>query len=272
VALPWDRYGWSIGWDRETFARMTVGDLERHLSASQVGNNARHLSEQFRALFGNANYTFADDDFGSLTIRRLANADGTTYPPVPGSATEADDNHYLVSEYAPTAMSATNNPFAALKAKIAGRFGAMVNVVAVINPAQRAEVMIDLPSFVDASVAGISAGANTAIASALGGINVPGTFIGVDGDSGVYVYVNDEGRVPANYILAVGVGLPAPLMRRVPREATLQGFKLEADNEHDPLYQRIYRDRFGYAVVNRLSAAVMFLDAGETYVVPTAYA
>ena len=41
---------------------------------------------------------------------------------------------------------------------------------------------------------------------------------------------------------------------------------------HDPLYQRIWRDRFGYAVANRLSAVITYFDAGSTYVTPAIYA
>ena len=51
----------------------------------------------------------------------------------------------------------------------------------------------------------------------------------------------------------------------------LAGAKLEADEAHYPLFKRTYVDRFGYAVANRLSAAVMFVDAGS-WTNPAGYA
>lgn len=272
VAFPWERIGWAMGWNYETQARMTLADLERNVASKQAGNAKRHLREMFRAIFPSANYTYKDEDKGDLTVRRLANGDGTTYPPTTASDAEADDNHYLVSGYAPNAMSATNNPFVTLRDELVEHYGAVSAVVAIINNAQRAEVMTDLPNFVDGPTAGITPGATAATADPLDGANVPGRFLGIEGDSGVYVYVNEEGRVPANYVFGGLVGAPAPLMERIPREAALQGFKLEAEEEHYPMFKREYRDRFGYAVAERLSAAVMFLDAGGSYVVPAAYA
>lgn len=272
VAFPLKRIGWATGWNFETFAYMTVADLERLTAARQGGNARRHVREAFRALFNNVNYTFTDDRHGNLTIRRLANQDGTIYPPAYGADAEAEDNHYLVSEYAPDAMSATNNPFATLAAEIKEHFDTTTAVVAIINPAQRAEVLTALTNFVDAPTAGIRQGDDTAVAEALEGINVPGTFLGTDGDSGVFVYVDDRQRVPANYIAAFGVGVAPPLKRRVPEAESLRGFKLEADEDHDPMFKRTYRDRWGYAAANRLGAAIMFLDAGSSYTIPAAYA
>lgn len=271
VGFPWRRYGWAVGWNYETFARMTLANLERNLADKQGGNAKRHIREQFKALFNNVNDTsYVDEDWGATTIRRLANTDGTTYPTPYNSDTAGDDNHYLTSGYAANALSATNNPFATLKADIIEHFGSATRVVAIINTAQRAEVMTDMPNFIDAVVSGVTPGADTAIANDLG-VSIPGTFLGVEADSGVWVYVNDEGRVPANYIVAGAVGAPAPLWRRVPRTPVLQGFKLEAEEETYPMFKRTYVDRFGYGVANRLSAAVMFLDAGSTYVIPTQY-
>lgn len=271
TAYPIRRFGWAVGWNYETFAHMTVADLERVTASRQGGNAKRHLREQFRAIFNNANYTYTDPVHGALTIRRLANADGALYPPTFASDTEADDNHYVASGYANTAISATNNPFATLKAEIVEHFSEATGVVAIINSAQQAEIQADLPSFVDAPVDGVTQGNDTAVATAADGINVPGTFIGTDAASGVRVYVSDSGRVPASYIYAQAVGVPRPLRRRVHVPETLRGFKLEADEQHYPLFKRTYIDRFGYAVANRLSAAIMFVDAGA-WANPAAYA
>ena len=201
----------------------------------------------------------------------MANSDGATYPPTFSSDAEAQDNHYLASGYANTAISATNNPFVTLKAEIVEHFTEATGVVALINSAQLAEITTDLPSFVDAAPEGVIQGQDTAVATAAAGINVPGTFVGTDTASGVRVYVNDSGRIPASYIYAQAIGVPKPLRRRVHVPANLRGFKLEAEEEHYPLFKRTFVDRFGYGVANRLSAAIMFVDAGA-WANPATYA
>lgn len=274
VGYPWYRIGWAFGGNSETLAAMTVADTQRSINTIVGGNAKRHMREINRAFWSNANYTYTEEqnlygDSGTITVRRLANSDGSLFAPVNNSDTEADDNHYLVSNYLASAISATNNPFVTLAAEIREHFDSTQAVVAFINSAQRNQVLTGLPNFVDADVEGISRGVTADRAQELG-VTVPGDFLGIDGDSGVYVYVWD--RTPATYISGFAVGQPAPLKRRVPALATLQGFRLEAEEEHDPMWKRTYRDRFGYGVANRLGAAVIQLKASGTYDVPAIYA
>lgn len=275
VAFPWKRIGWAFGGNSETLAAMTVADTQRSVDSITAGNARRHMREINKAFWGNANYTFTEEenyegDTGTLTIRRLANQDGTLYAPTTDSDTEAEDNHYLVSGYAATGISDTNNPFVTLADEIREHFSADTRIVAFINPAQRAQVQTGITGFVDADIEGIVQGATADRAQQLAGVTVPGEFLGVDGASGVYVYVWH--RTPANYINAHPVDQPAVLRQRIPRLAALQGFRLEAEEDHDPMWKRTYRERFGYAVLNRLNAAVMQLKATGTYDVPTIYA
>jgi hypothetical protein len=269
VAYPWYRFGWALGWNLEDQARMTVADLDRNVSAQATGNLRRHTREILRALFGNANYTFADRT-ANVMVRRLANNDGTLYEPLAGTDTEAQDNHYLVFGYVSGDISPTNNPLATLKTEITEHFASTGTVVAFINDAQRADIQTGLTNFVDVPVSGIRPAPADAQVETLQGYNVPGEFIGVDGASGVYVYVWN--RVPANYIVGGILTEEAPLKRRIPPEPSLQGFKLEADESHDPLFKRTYRDRFGYGAANRLSFAIGQLKASGTYDVPSEYA
>lgn len=275
VAYPWNRFGWAFGGNSETAAAMTVADTQRNVNSITGGNAKRHVREINRSFYNNANYQFTDEktfdgDSGTLTIRRLANGDGTLYSPTINSDDESDDNHYLVSGYVAGDISAANNPFTTLANEIREHFDSVETVVAFINSAQRNDVLTGLPNFVDADVEGITRGATDSRAAALGGTNVPGDFLGIDGDSGAYVYVWD--RTPAGYTSGFAVGQPAPLKQRIPRIVSLQGFRLEAEEEHNPMWKRTYRDRFGYAVANRIGAAVMQLKAIGTYDVPAIYA
>jgi hypothetical protein len=270
VAYPIRRYAAAIGWDYETFQYLTAADLERQVDSVAISNAKTHRKQIMRAIFGNANYNWTDvqGQHGVLTIRRLANSDGSTYPATATSDTEADDNHYLVSSYATASISDTNNPLVTLRDEIREHFGGTGRIVAVINSAEQAKIQA-LTQFTDAPTAGVTPGSDTAVADA-GIPGVPGRFIGIDGASGVYVYVWD--RIPATYIFARDMDQPAPLKRRVHSAPALQGFKLEAEDVNHPLYKRSWWDRFGYAAGNRLNGAVMFLDAGSSYTVPSVYA
>jgi len=261
VGYPIKRIGWALGWNRETFAHMTVADLDREVSAKLAGNARRHTKEVLKAIFNNVNGTYVDELAGDITVRRLANSDGTLY-----GANETQDNHYLVSQYANNAISGTNNPFASLYDEIAEHFDTDVRVVAFINSAQRSEVLNDLTTFVDAPIEGIVP-ANSVATAIDPGLNVPGEFLGIDQASGVYVYVWD--RIPASYVYAQAVDLPGPIKRRVPAPTMLQGFTQIEEERHFPFYKRQWVELFGYGVGNRLSAAVMFLDAGSSYTVPS---
>ncbi|HVL24875.1 MAG TPA: hypothetical protein VM450_12375 [Thermomicrobiales bacterium] len=265
VAFPLKRIGWALGWNDETFARMTVADLDREVASKTGGNAKRHMREIFRALMLKDNFTFVDELRGSLTIRRLANSDGTLYPPLTSATDEAQDNHYLVSGYAAGSMSATNNPFVTLANEVREHFGTTTRVVAFINTAQRTQVLTLLPNFTDVRVEGVTPafGESEAINP---GLAVPGDFLGVDDDSGVYVYVYD--RVPADYIVGGAIDQARPLRRRVPAEASLRGFTVRAEETHFPFYKRTWIERFGYGVANRVSWAAMQLTTNGTYTDP----
>lgn len=271
VAFPWKRIKWALGWNYEIFARMTVGDLDRHTNSKVAGNAKRHMREIFRALFARDNYTHVDEDgHGSLTIRRLANNDGTLYPPTVTGDVEITDDHYVVAGYAASAMSATNNPLELAANEVREHFATTQAVAVLVNSAQRKQILTLLPNFVDAPTVGVTQGSNTATAEALADANVPGDFLGIDGDSGVWVYVYD--RVPADYMYGAAVGVPAPLYRRVPEVTDLRGFVVEAEERHNPFFKRSWVDRFGYAVGNRLNGVVIQLTAPGAYVTPAIYA
>lgn len=263
AGYPMKRIGWALGYNDETAANLTVADLDRQTTAKIAGNALRHRREIMRALVGNANYTFTDqiENSGTVTVVRLANTDGTDYD---GAGT--DDNHYLASGYVAGDISAVNNPLATLKTEIAEHQDSSVRVVAFVNSANRGDLIDGLAaSFVEAGVEGVTAAAADAQANAVGA-NVPGTFVGIDGASGVWVY--EWNLVPSGYIYAQTVDGPGPLVRRIPSIASLQGFSVRAEEEHFPFFKRTWIERFGYGVRNRLNGAVMQLTTGS-YTVPT---
>ena len=272
VAFPWERRGWAHGWDREAYAYLTVGDIAKVLTAQTRGNSKWRLRTLFRALYDNTQYLFPDQETNvTLTINPLANGDAQLYSPsVIGGLTEtmATANHYVVANYVSGSMSGTNNPLVIIRDKMQAQFPGS-KVVAFINSAQLTDIRTKLPNFFDAQYLDVTPSATEQRPIEINGINVPGTYVGVDGDTNVHVYTYDS-VTPANYILGQAVG-QAPLKRRVPMVAELQGFKLEAEEEFYPLYRREFRDRQGYAPGNRLAAVVVQLKASGSYDTPVMY-
>jgi hypothetical protein len=256
-----------VAWDDITGAYLTLNKLQAALQSVMIRHANWVRFHILKHLFNNTNATFVDEVRGSLTIRRLANSDSTTYPPVIGSDSEADDNHYLESGYLASAISDTNNPFVTIRDELEEHTG-MGDIVAFINNAQRAKVEA-LTDFVEPARVGVREGDATAIAT--DAPNAPGRFLGRVSEIAVFEWRH----IPANYILAIDLMQPAPLKMRIDEPTGIRGrgrLELVAEQEEFPLRESFWRDRRGYGVANRLNGVVMELGNGGTYTVPTAYA
>lgn len=257
-------------------AHMTAADLDRHTTTVSNRWVTRHRKEMMRAIFRNAARTFKDPRHGDLTLQPLANEDGTAYPPVIGSEDEAQANHYVVSGYTSANVSDVNNPLVTISDQLEDHFGQASNggqVVVFINRAERG-VVSALTDFVSRAQVNINYGDDTNLALPEG-ITLPGRVLGVLDEYGVWVVQWDQG-VPSGYMLGLHLGSEGPLARRVdPQDTGLpRGLHL-AGGGNDPQYPMVgmfYRDRFGYAVRNRLNGMVVQLKASGTYDIPALYA
>jgi hypothetical protein len=257
-----------LAWDDISMAYMTLAKYNMAVQNIAIRHANTVRFEILRHLLNPTNATFVDEIRGSLTIRRLANSDGTLYPPVLGSDTNADDTHYLESGYTAANISDTNNPFTTMRAELDEHWG-MGEVVAWINNAQRAKVEA-LTNFIPTSDSFIREGTSTPTVVG-GGPSVPGNIIGRIDE----VWVSEWRWMPANYILAVDIMQPAPLKRRIDEPTNIRGrgrLELVAEQEEFPLTESFWRFREGYGVANRLNGVVMELGTGGTYTVPTDYA
>lgn len=273
VAYPIEDFAEQIAGDDVSMAYMTVGDIERHLSTLTVQdtNTVRH--EMLRRLFRNTADTFIDplplSTTPTLTIQPLANGDTVVYPPALGSESEATDDHYLESNYAASAISDTNNPYATIRDEIEEHFGASTggeNIVVFINNAQTAKTQA-LSDFDEVPDRFIRVGDNVDVPINLP--MVPGRILGrVSG-----CWVSEWRWIPANYLLGLHLEVPAPLKRRVDVAGTglPQGLALIAEDMEFPLEHSYWRHRFGFGVGNRLNGVVMELGTGGSYTIPTAY-
>jgi hypothetical protein len=259
-----------IAGDDITFAYLTLAQLQRQVTNIFI----RHLNwvrfHILRALFNNANETFFDEFLQrEITVRRLANTDGTIYAPNLNAETGTDDNHYLVSGYLSSAISNTNNPFITLRDEITEHSGDG-NIVVFINPAQSAVVKA-LADFVGYTDPMIRLPTDSTVITGAAPDGLPGTVIGRVSS----VWVVEWTTIPADYMVALDISQPPPLRKRIDIATNIQGrgqLALIARQQEFPLEESFWRDRHGYGVGNRLGTAIMQFKASGTYDIPAAYA
>ena len=265
TAYPLEDFGDQVAGDDVTLAYLSVEEYQRAVDTVVIRDVNTVRFEMLKALFNPTNATFTDPR-GNLTIRRLANSDGSLYPPVIGSESEADDTHYLESGYAASAISDTNNPYTTIRAEIEEHFGEG-NIVVFIHPDQETKTK-DLTDFTDAPSPFITPGASTATVTDMP--NVPGKVIGRV--SGVWVSVWHY--IPTGWMFGLDLNAPAPLIERVDPAFTGlgTGLQLVSTDQIYPFTMAFWRHRFGYGVGNRLNGVAFELGTGGTYGAPTIYA
>ncbi len=123
VAFPLKGYEEAVAASRVGLAYMTLQELDAHLDAITERDIARHRQRMLIALMENTNLPWADPIHGNLTIVRLANTDGSLYPPIPGATAEADDEHYLDAGFNVAGIAAATNPVVDTRDEILEHFG-----------------------------------------------------------------------------------------------------------------------------------------------------
>lgn len=271
VAFPMLDAGAMIVGNDVAMAYMTMQELDNHINTiiAQNVNTVRHWI--LRRIFKSTTDTFVDPIHGSLTIQPLANGDTVVFPPVIGSATEATDNHYLESGYTEANITDTNDPYETVVPELEEHFGQPVggsNIVSFINDTARAETQA-LTDFFGVSDKFIQTGANTDLP--VNWPEVPGKIIGRHA-AGTWVSVWNF--IPTNYLVAIHMDAPKPLVRRVdPADTGLgDGLQMVATHKEFPFQESTWRHRFGFGAGNRLNGVVMEFGTGGTYSVPAAYA
>ena len=274
VAYPLRGWGAQLAGARVPMAYMTIKELDAHLDTIMIQdlNTIRHRI--LVALLEDTNLEWTDPIHGALTIRRLANTDGTLFPPLPGTESEADDQHYweTVTSYAVSDCSDTQNPAVDLRDEIVEHFGGRGsnerNFVVFHNEDMTPEFEA-LTGYDPVPDQFIRVGADTDIP--VGWPIIPGRIHGrLKG-----CWLSEWAWVPATYALGLLLEVPPPLIMRVdPADTGLTpGLQLVATNAQYPMTGAHYEHRFGFGVGNRLSAAVMEISGGNgSYAPPAAYA
>jgi len=267
VAIPLEDFGAQVGGDDIALAYMTAAEMNRHIQTVTIQNTNTVRHEILRAMLNSAQRTFADDIAGSLTVEPLANGDSVVYPPVLGSEAEATEDHYYGVNYITSAISDTNNPIYTIVQDLEEHYGDDIGCVVFINPTAQpyVEALADFDEVPDRY---IRPGDDTAVP--FGMPSVPGKIIGRCSGAWVSVWR----WIPDGYMLGINTDMPSPLMRRIdpPDTGLKPNLTLVAKSDEYPLESSHYRNRFGYAVTNRLGGVAIQLVASTTYTTPTAYA
>lgn len=270
VAYDFELFGAQVASTQRDLALMSPAEYELHIDT--VTNQASHTVrfEILKHILNNVNATFVDEKRGTLTIRRLANTDGTLYPPVIGSETEAQENHYIVSGYTAANINDTNNPYPVLVRELTEHFGVMTgneNVIAFINSAQTALTQA-LSNFIEVPDMFITPGVNANVPNRLP--MAPGKILGrING-----AWVSEWDWIPANYAAAVHLDQPQPLKMRVdpPNPRLPQGLTLVAEDSIYPIESSHWEYNFGFGASNRLNGVIMEFTTDGTYDIPATYA
>ncbi len=264
VAFPLQAGAAAWGQDYVTSVKMTVEEAN-DFTVALLSADMRWMRDHIlAALYTNVSWTFNDenDDIGSLTVKGLANGDTDTFFIPTGADSMITDTHFLAQA---AAIADGTNPFPTIYTELREHPENGGEVVALIPTNLRASTEA-LALFRPVQDPNVRPGANTAILVGDLGIAVPGEIYGYCEK----VWLAEWRSLPDNYIIAVTTNGEPPLGLREDEETELQGFKLVANRDDYPWYERQYLRRAGFGGWNRVGAVIQRIgNAG--YGVPSNY-
>jgi hypothetical protein len=271
VAFPLRGYGAALGGSRVDMAYLTVQELDAHLDTIMAQDLNTLRWRILTALFEDDNLTWTDPNHGSLTIRRLANGDGTSYPPVVGSEDDAAETHYDVSGYAEGSISDANQPIITIRDELVEHFGGRGTFgdnIVVFHNSSATDDLDDLTGYTEVAEQFIQYGVDSDLAVNIP--NVPGRIHArLTG-----AWLSEWDWIPTGFMLGIHLEAPRPLVMRVdPADTGLpRGLNLVAEDEDYPMRTAYYERRFGLGVGNRLNGYAYEISTDGSYAPPTDYA
>jgi len=269
VAFPLREWGAEHAGTRVGMAYMTIAELDAHLKTIMIQDRNTMIWRILIAIMEDTNLTFTDPVEGSLTIRRLANSDSsgpgataTLYPPVLGSTTEANDNHYIDAGYAVNAIAAGSEPHLTLRNEIAEHFGGIGPVgknFVYFHGSDQTAYLAAIAGYVPLTDRYIQAGEDTATIPNFP--NVPGRIHG----RAAGVWLSEWAYMVDKWGLEVLLDVPAPIIKRNdPADTGLpKGLTLVATDVQFPMLRATYIHRYGLGCGNRLSAAAIYINGAN---------
>lgn len=262
-AWPLHMAGTAFGLTYLSQQKITVQELNDIVSARAAEDTAWVRDHILAALFYNAaGWTFTDTLHGALTIHGLANGDTVQYQSDTGGPGLSTADHYLAQA---AAIADVSNPFPTIYSTLINRPDNGGDVIVFVPTANRAAVEA-LTTFTEVSDPNIQVGSTTRVLTGAPNVAFPGTLFGyVEG-----CFVVEWSRLPSNYLLAVTTEGEPPLAMRQDETASLQGFKLVAERNDHPWYERQFLRIAGFGSWNRVGALVQRVGNGS-YAIPTNY-
>lgn len=263
VAYPLQMGGAAWGGTFVAMAKMTVEEANNH-TVALLSADARWMRDHVLAsLYANASWSFTDEEFGTLTIKGLANSDTDTYLLMTGADVGATDTHYFAQA---AAIADGANPFPTIYQDL------------VEHPENGGEVLVFVPTNLKSAVIGLTEfnkavdpnirpGANSDVLVGNLGVQHPGELIGYTDSK---CWIAEWRSLPNDYLIAVTTNGDTPLAMREDVEAELQGFRQVATHEDHPFSESQWMRRAGFGGRNRVGALV-YRIGNAAYAVPTNY-
>lgn len=251
----------SIAANYVTEIKMTVQEVNDRVQSLLLADSKWNRRKLLQALVANTSRTFADQQYGSLSVSTLANGDSELYLSN-ATGTAAADTHHKGD----TALD--NDTLTDIRSELIEHDengGTDAQVVVFIPPTSEAAVKA-LTGFIAASDPNITQGTGSDAYTGSFAATAPGRPFGYSETA--MVHIRTWAGVPANYAIGVTNAGLSPLLYREDEEEALRGFMEWPERRDTPYLQRIWARRRGYAAYNRVGAVVYRTD-NATYAVPT---
>ncbi len=264
LAFPLFDVGLAWGNNRKSRVKITVAEANEFTLNALQADARWHRRQMLTALLNNTSYTFSDKEWGTLTVKPLANGDSDKYTTTNGST--ATDNHYLAQA---NPISDTDYPFGDIADELTEHPDNRGDVVVYVARNLRSSVRA-LADFIPfAANPNIQPGISADTLTDFPDVPFGERRLGYLDEAGVYVV--QWNALPDNYMLAITTENSRRVLGyRDEPEPELQGLRIEvASFDGNHIVQRLLRTR-GFAVQNRV-AAVCFYVGNATYQVPSGY-
>jgi hypothetical protein len=260
VAYPLQGGGTAWGTNRVSRALMTVEEANRQtLMALQRDSDwvRRHL---LASVFDNVAWSFADPEYGSITIQPLANTDTVTYLRVGGS--NAVDEHYLAQA---ASIDDSNNPFDDIYDEL------------MEHPQNSGPVVVYVPTNLVASIQALTAFIEVANPDVADGVQTAVLRTAFDRGFGDEVlgmvnkcWIVEWRALPDGYMIGHARGAGPVVKMREYDNGALQGLFTEQHSPDGNLQATRMIRYAGFGVANRIAACVYYVG-GASYSIPSDY-
>lgn len=255
----------SFGQNRETAAKLTVGEMDK-LMVSVIAKDARWMIRRMlAAIYTNVSYTFKEKGRTDLTVHPLAvTADGAIYLDDNGNLTTAD--HYTGQA---GAIANTTNPFSANETILRahpGNTGVIVHYIPSGLVADTQALASFYPFNPNNGLVQFGNGVDLASDSIARFIGFGNEIVGVVGEGVVVV----SRRLAADYVISIVDGVEKPLVMRQEPEAELQGLRTVPVQVNSNFRKFDFYRKAGFAVRNPIGMAVRKVS-DSSYDIPSGY-